>query len=275
MKGIKGINMKEIIINSFDELSSLVFEDCYDDEIHRYRNNIVYRGVGDKTYGLDSKLNRICSHNLQLEKSIIRSFRKYGYADLKDSSSYWALIATGQHYGLPTRLLDWSYSPFVAAHFATEDIYEYDKDGAIYMVDLKDSYKTLPDCLKEELDKASANSFTLGMIERHALTLEESKNLSEEPFFLFYEPLSSDSRIANQYALFSCCSDTRYSILDLLNNDKDNSLKKIIIPKEIKMEIRDKLDYINISERLLHPGLDGICSWITRHYADLSILNKR
>ena len=267
--------MQEIIIKSFDELSSIVFEDCYDNNIHRYRNNIVYRGVSDKSYGLDSKLNRICSHNLDLEKSIIRSFRKYGYADLKDSSSYWALIATGQHYGLPTRLLDWSYSPFVAAHFATEDIYEYDKDGAIYMVDLKDSYKTLPDCLKEELDKASANSFTLGMIERHALTLEEFKNLSEEPFFLFYEPLSSDSRIANQYALFSCCSDTRYSILDLLNNDKDNSLKKIIIPKEIKMEIRDKLDYINISERLLHPGLDGICSWITRHYADLSILNKR
>ena len=41
------------------------------------------------------------------------------------------------------------------------------------------------------------------------------------------------------------------------------------------MEIRDKLDYINISERMLYPGLDGICSWITRHYADMSKINKR
>lgn len=267
--------MKEIVINSFDELSSIVFEDCYDEKINRFRNNVVYRGVCDKSFGLDSKLNRICGHNLDLERSIIRSFRKYGYADLKDTSSYWALIATGQHYGLPTRLLDWSYSPFVAAHFATEDIYEYDKDGAIFMVDVKDCYEKLPKCLKDELDRANANTFTLRMLERHATTLEEFKALSEEPFFLFYEPASSNSRIANQYALFSCCSDTRYSVLDLLNKQEDNTLKKIIIPKEVKMEIRDKLDYINISERLLHPGLDGICSWITRHYADMSILNKR
>ena len=105
--------MKEIVIHSFDELSSLVFEDCYDEKINRYRNNIVYRGVCDKSYGLDSKLNRICGHNLDLEKSIIRSFRKYGYADLKDTNSYWSLIATGQHFGLPTRLLDWSYSPYI------------------------------------------------------------------------------------------------------------------------------------------------------------------
>ena len=94
--------------------------------------------------------------------------------------------------------------------------------------DLKDSYKTLPDCLKEELDNANSSSFTLSMLERHATTLEELKNLSKDPFFIFYEPASSNSRIANQYALFSCCSDTSYSMLDILNQHNDNSINKII-----------------------------------------------
>ncbi len=267
--------MEEILIHGFDELSSVVFEGCYDAKLDRYRNNTVFRGVADREYVLDSKLNRICRHDLSLEESIIRSFRKYGYADLGNVSSFWQLLATGQHYGLPTRLLDWSYSPFVAAHFATEDIYEYDKDGAIFMIDMEDSLVSLPEELRKELQDARASSFTLTMLERHAGTLEALKALSPEPFFLFYEPAASDDRIANQYALFSMCSDPSHSILDLTERYHCQSLRKIVIPKEVKKEIRDKLDYINISERLLYPGLDGICSWITRHYADLSIINKR
>ena len=267
--------MKEIIIHSFDEFSSLVFEDCYDEKIKRFRNDVVYRGVCNKDFKLDSKLNRICHHDLDLESSIVRSFRKYGYADLSGIESFWQLLATGQHYGLPTRLLDWTYSPFVAAHFATEDIYEYDKDGVVYMFDMKDSQLSLPEVLKDELEKSRTRSFSLSMLERHAKDLQELKDLSTEPFFLFYEPAASNNRIANQYALFSVCSDSKYSVLDLIEKYNCQSLKRIIIPKEVKMEIRDKLDYINISERMLYPGLDGICSWITRHYADMSIINKK
>lgn len=266
--------MKEITVHSYDELHRLVFEDCYDETLGRYRNNIVYRGVCNKDYRLMSKLNRICAHDLTLESSIIRSFRKYGFADLQDSSSFWQLVATGQHFGLPTRLLDWSYSPLVAAHFATEDIYEYDKDGAIFAIDLHEGFSSLPDVLRNELERSHASSFSLSMLEKYANDFEELRALSDKPFFLFYEPAASNDRIANQYALFSVCSDSSKLITDLVD-DEYTTLRKIIIPKEVKLEIRDKLDYINISERMLYPGLDGICSWITRHYADLSIVNKK
>ena len=266
--------MKEIVVHSYEELSEVVFTDCYEKDIRRYRNNVVYRGVSNKDFRLMPKFLRICGHDLTLENSVIRSFRKYGYADLQNSSSFWQIIATGQHFGLPTRLLDWSYSPLVAAHFATEDIYEYDKDGAIFAIDLEEAHKTLPEVLKKELDDNRASSFTLSMLEKHANSFEELKALSDKPFFLFYEPAASNDRIANQYALFSVCSDASLLINDLVDPE-ESTLKKIVIPKEVKWEIRDKLDYINISERLLYPGLDGICSWITRHYADLSIVNKK
>ena len=75
-------------------------------------------------------------------------------------------------------------------------------------------------------------------------------------------------RIVNQYALFSVVSDPAVLLSDLIEK-KRIECNRIIIPKEVKLEIRDKLDYINISERMIYPGLDGVCRWITRRYAAL------
>ncbi|MBR2802387.1 MAG: FRG domain-containing protein [Erysipelotrichaceae bacterium] len=261
--------MREVVIHSFEELQDVIFRDCYDEKTMRYRNNYVYRGVVDKDYKLISKLNRVCSHNLHLEEAIMRSFRKYGYADVKDIGSFWQIAAMGQHYSLPTRLLDWTYSPLVAAHFATEDYEGYDRDGVIYCFDLNEVQKQLPAVLRQELIEKETEVFTINMLDRHMKDYHEMQALSEKPYFLFYEPASGSDRMANQYALFAVCSDTRYTLQDLIDVEEHKSLYRIILPKEVKLEIRDKLDYINISERLIYPGLDGICRWITRRYADL------
>ena len=106
--------MREIIIHCWDELMHDIFEGVWDEKIMRYRANRVYRGASDREWGLVPSLNRVCSHDLTLESSIIRSFRKYGYADLVNYDSIWQILPLAQHHGLPTRLLDWTYSPLVA-----------------------------------------------------------------------------------------------------------------------------------------------------------------
>ena len=262
--------MRETVIHGWDELQSAIFQDVWDPAILRYRDNRVYRGMSDNRWGLLPSLNRVCGHDLTLEKQMLRSFKKYGYADLLHVTSFWQLLALGQQFGLPTRLLDWTYSPLVAAHFATEDQDAYDRDGVIWCVNTDQINLQLPDKLKEMLRGERGNIFNMEMLDRIGENFDALSAVSSRPFCLFFEPASAVNRIANQYALFSLCSSPAMT-LDALPGT-EGCFRRIVIPAQVKLEIRDKLDYINISERMIYPGLDGICKWITRRYAALGPL---
>jgi hypothetical protein len=92
--------------------------------------------------------------------------------------------------------------------------------------------------------------------------------LPNEPneFVVFFEPPSLDSRVVNQFALQSMMSSPTALLDDWL--EKHPALcRKLIIPAKLKWEVRDKLDQVNINERTLYPGLDGLCQWLRRHYS--------
>ena len=259
--------MQDTVIHNWDELQSAIFDGVWDPAILRYRDNCVYRGMADCSWGLIPSLNRVCAHDMSLEHQMLRSFRKYGYADLKQVSSFWQMLAMAQQFGLPTRLLDWTYSPLVAAHFATEDQESYDRDGVIWCVQVDKMNGQLPPALGEMLSAERGHIFTMEMMDRIGDGFDALGAISSNPFALFFEPASAVNRIANQYALFSLCSDPGVAINHLPG--MEGCFRRIIIPAEVKLEIRDKLDYINISERMIYPGLDGICKWIARRYAAL------
>lgn len=259
--------MRETVIHNWDELQSAIFDGVWDESILRYRNNCVYRGMSNRDWGLSPSLNRACAHDMTLEKQMLRSFKKYGYADLQHVTSFWQLLALAQQFGLPTRLLDWTYSPLVAAHFATEDQDAYDRDGVIYCAHIDLINRQLPQALRAMLEGERANIFTMEMLDRIGGDFDALTAVSSTPYALFFEPASAVNRIANQYALFSLCSDPALPI-DRLPVEQ-GAFRRIVIPARTKLEIRDKLDYINISERMIYPGLSGICKWITRRYAAL------
>jgi len=94
--------------------------------------------------------------------------------------------------------------------------------------------------------------------------------LKQEDFALFFEPPSIDDRIVNQYAVFSMMSNPN-SIISHWLQGREVRYFKIIIPARLKWEIRDKLDQSNINERVLFPGLDGLATWLKRHYRDVRL----
>ena len=83
-------------------------------------------------------------------------------------------------------------------------------------------------------------------------------SLSREPFVVYIEPPSIDPRILNQFALFSLMSSPTASLENWLREHPELH-RRVAVPADLKWEVRDKLDQANVTERVLFPGLDGIC----------------
>jgi hypothetical protein len=126
---------------------------------------------------------------------------------------------------------------------------------------MKDPYS-----LRLKLQDEGANIFTVEMLSDTIRSLKELNSLSQEPFVVFFEPPSIDDRIVNQFAFCSVMSHSA-AILDEWLREHPDIWRKIIIPFELKWEIRDKLDQANITERVLFPGLDGLSRWLKRQYS--------
>ena len=74
-----------------------------------------------------------------------------------------------------------------------------------------------------------------------------------------------DQRIINQYSYFSIVPHEIEDVENFLNEATEHTIK-YVIGKEVRWELRDLLDQFNISERVIYPGLDGLSTWIARHY---------
>lgn len=257
--------MNNVVVDSWEGLIHTLYENSYMDDINRYRSNYVFRGINDKKYVLETSLQRNCGNLYELEDSILRNFLKYARLESESKKSIWSILAVSQHHGLPTRLLDWTYSPFIAMHFATANMDEFDKDAVIWCVDMSKIHNYAPIDFQEKLKQEKAVAFSVETLSSLIKNLEEFDKIKDIPFIIFFEPPSIDDRIVNQYSVHSIVSSAVICIEEILTNFPE-TYKKIIIPKELKLEIRDKLDQANINERVLFPGLDGLCKWLARYY---------
>jgi FRG domain len=183
-------------------------------------------------------------------------------------------ISIAQHHGLPTRLLDWTYSPMIAVHFATSNMAEYSFDSAIWKVNFAEAHSLLQNEYINQLLQAGSNIFSIEDIAKSIPDLDKlsAKHSRVSDVAIFFEPPSTDERIVNQFSYFSALSDPFMDMDDWFAKPYVRSavsITKIVIPASLKWRVRDHLDQSNVTERVLFPGLDGLCSWLKRHYTPI------
>ena len=209
-------------------------------------NRLLFRGHSDESWDLLPSVKRKCSD--QEERYLTNEFRvkapsRYNHCPAVSDYSSW--LALMQHFGLPTRLLDWSYSPLVALYFAVS-ANSGPTSPCIWIL----SARTLNQ--NQDFDPViyPINAWSFGNLIEPAF-----KKRPETGKVAVAMGIEFDSRIQLQQGAFTIhSSDTP------LNKFKDasNFLVKLIIPYDCKTELFNELQILGITKSYLFPDLASL-----------------
>jgi hypothetical protein len=265
------MTIREQTIRSLGELIDAVTPERPNPSTGRRRDPGVYHGSIAADHPLLTTLDRLGGTNpahskAHLEAHILRNFARHARPHLPTPpENDWDLLVIAQHHGVPTRLLDWSHSPLVAAHFATCTAGP-EQDCAIWRLDwqrLHDAFGLPPLALLIE------DLVDLDLFEGDGpFTPWELFEGSTPRFACMIEPPALDARLVAQSAAFTLCSDTRQPFEAFLaEHDLADALTKFVVPAASIPHLRDQLDMSGVEERRLFPDLDGVAASLRRYYA--------
>jgi hypothetical protein len=260
----------QVVVSSLGDLIDKVTPTEPDPRTGRRRDSGVYRGDQEPTGPLLTSLDKLGGEEsphgkAELEEYILRNFIRYSRPYFSQPPvNEWEVLVAAQHHGLPTRLLDWTYSPLVAAHFATVDN-EGESDRVVWRLDWKSVHRffRLPELalLIQDLEGLGGDK---------PLTPWALFNApaNAKQFACMLEPPSLNQRIVAQSATFTLCSDKRQPFDRFLEkHGLGSALTRFIIPAAETARFRDQLDLVSVDERRLFPDLDGVAAEMRRYYS--------
>jgi hypothetical protein len=186
----------------------------------------------------------------EVEYNLLHRFRRYAHSFLKREPSQWETISLAQHYGLPTRLLDWSSNPLVALYFACEANHE--EDGAVFAATPSKFWKYHINVYNDE-----------SVAHKHVPDPRKVKG-----FRLVY-PMMSSERLVAQSGTFTIQSPWQTLEEQSTRQFGPQSLEiveiiKWKVPKESKKFLASQLHRAGISHQSLFPDLGGVAVGLLR-----------
>lgn len=217
-------------IKELSGLSEYVNEPLWD------TRTMIFRGVSKSNFELIPAIGRpifkgkdsYCHQ--QFEKEVLEDFIKRAYPHLSHEPrnlTEWLFLA--QHYGIPTRLLDWTTSPLIALYFACEK--DIEDECAVYKVVMENEFVRFDEI---------PDPFTITNIG-------------------LLEPFHKDIRYINQASAFTIHPNPT----EAMNSP---AIRKYIFKAEKKEEMKWLLRKNGISRTLIYPNLESIAQDIVEEH---------
>jgi hypothetical protein len=211
----------------------------------------LFRGQRSPDWNLETSLERTAKRcgvpKTEYEQECFREFQRHAGSysvrvprELSDTLEWLALM---QHFGAPTRLLDFTYSFWIALFFAFETT---DQDCAVWALD--------PDSLGSTEGRNFNEVLAKNIATGHG---KDSSLYSDVPFF-------TNDRLAIQKGTFVFSLDMEQRFHDLfVANEKVH--KVIRVSSRLFPQIRKRLNDFNCNRRVLFPGIDGFAMYFQNH----------
>lgn len=223
-------------IDSFEQFTFIIAKGQYqNDKPSADRERIfLYRGqLENKPLIPSIARNNPNVNTIETEKKMLSEFVRKSRNIIKDNFDDWELLIFAQHFGLKTRLLDWTSNPLVALWFACNN--DFDNDSYFYI---------LKDAQIFELNK-----------EEYYTPFEIQKTQVLKPYY-------NNDRIIAQSGWFTahCFSIESNMFVDLDNDEQfRDAFYQFIIPKTQKKDMLKKLNLFGINSHSVFPDISGLC----------------
>lgn len=253
----------------------------------------IYRG--QKThhnYDFASSLERATQafgmgfgHVQDLETKLVREFRRrlhHYTSDVPDAKDKLEWLALMQHYGAPTRLLDWTYSFYVAAYFAVEnagaegcDVWALNTSHFSARTALSDEAFN---SIKGEVERRKQDPSRECDDTAHMLQDVIVERLLKQPMACVHpaNPFRLNERLTIQQGVFlfpgniSMPFEQNMAVENYKTQSSDNLVRfRITGATAVRKDILEQLYRMNISRAALFPGLSGFAESLKTRVAFL------
>ena len=242
-----------------DVASIAKFFEILESTLKTTQNSFWFRGHANIKWEL-------CPSALRHNKSELRNkalkimqeeFKRFSYKKIPNppiisDDLSWAGLA--QHYGLPTRFLDWTQNPVIALYFCVSS--KENEDGAVYVVNPSDiNLKAKKERRIFDIDKDRK------IIEKYLLLDSESSSRGKIPTIAI-NPIYNTDRILLQRGAFTLHGNKKFS----LDSGQASSLLCLKIKSNNKDQLRQELSRIGIDRMSIFPEIEHVSKYLKRKH---------
>jgi hypothetical protein len=218
-----------------------------------------FRGHHDVRWNLvPSALRFPTSRQRDSALGILRDFRRVAEIKLNrvpaaGEDLKWLQLA--QHYGIPTRLLDWTESATLGLYFACIPSEREETDGMVFLINPKDISR-----LRGRRDRTSFDAHLHQDLIANYFRLNGTRTPRDGLPTIAINPVWNSERLMVQRGVFTLHGSRSFA----LDSQQAPSLVGLFIPREVKARLRQELGRIGVDEMTVFPELEHACRHLRR-----------